>query len=143
MKIEKHKWIEIEYKECSEDWRNRDRMIWATFPVIVTVSSVILGIAYGYITSNDLLWIRLLILLIGFLFCFVLLVLLVKHRYYQEGSEEMMLNLLKNVEFADEYNKNQHFRRHKPKKFKLEGKLAFMTRFTRSSGYRFFCGLHF
>ena len=83
---------EIEYNECSEDWRNRDRLIWATLPVAVTVSSVIIGVAYGSIPNSEL-EIRLLVLLMGGAFAVVMLISLVKHRYYQEGSEEQIKRL--------------------------------------------------
>ena len=78
-------WKEIEYKECSEDWRNRDRLIWATLPVAATVAAVIISVAF-----NTTLWIRLCILVIGVFLAFVMLISLIKHRFFQQGSEKQI-----------------------------------------------------
>jgi uncharacterized membrane protein len=85
-------WREIEYKECSEDWRHRDRLIWATLPVAATVGAVTIGVAYGQIPycKPEL---RFWILLIGVVLAFVLLISLIRHRMYQEGSQEQIRSL--------------------------------------------------
>jgi hypothetical protein len=85
-------WEEVEYKECSEDWRHRDRLIWATLPVAATVGGVIVGVAYGQIPycKPEL---RFWILLIGVILTSVMLISLLKHRLFQEGSREQMRSL--------------------------------------------------
>ena len=82
-------WEEQEYKESSEDWRHRDRLIWATLPVAVTVGAVTVGVAYGQIPycKPEL---RFWILLIGVVLTFVMLISLIKHRFYQRGSEQQI-----------------------------------------------------
>lgn len=82
-------WKEIEYKECSEDWRNRDRLIWATLPVAATVGAVTAGVAYGQVPYCKP-EIRFFILLIGVFLVFVMLISLVKHRMFQQGSEKQI-----------------------------------------------------
>lgn len=82
-------WKEIEYKECSKDWRNRDRLIWATLPIAATVGAVTVGVAYGqihYFQHGFRFW----LLLIGFVLILVMLISLVKHRMYQQGSEKQI-----------------------------------------------------
>jgi hypothetical protein len=81
-------WEEIEYKECSEDWRNRDRLIWATLPIAATIDGVLVGVAYGYIQHNKPM--RFFILLIGVVLTLVMLISLVRHRMFQQGSEEQI-----------------------------------------------------
>ena len=81
-------WREVEYKECSEDWRNRDRLIWATLPIAATIDGVLVGIAYRYIQHNKPA--RFCIVLIGLVLTFVMLISLVRHRMYQQGSEEQI-----------------------------------------------------
>lgn len=85
-------WKEVEYKECSEDWRHRDRLIWATLPVAATVAAVIVGVAYGQILDDNL-WIRLGLLVIGVFLTVVMLISLIRHRMYQEGSQEQIRSL--------------------------------------------------
>lgn len=81
-------WREVEYEECSEDWRHRDRLIWATLPVAATVAAVIISVAF-----NATLVIRLCILVIGVFLTVVLLISLIRHRMYQEGSQEQIRSL--------------------------------------------------
>ena len=78
-----------EYRELSEDWRHRDQMIWATPTVIITVSVVLMGIAFQI--SN--LFVRLVILLAGLFWTFAMIHALIKHHYYQKGSEEKLREL--------------------------------------------------
>ena len=85
-------WREVEYKECSEDWRHRDRLIWATLPIAATAGSVIVGIAYGQI-PDDKLPIRFFTLVVGVILTIVMLVSLIRHRLYQEGSQEQIRSL--------------------------------------------------
>jgi hypothetical protein len=108
-------WREIEYKECSEDWRNRDRLIWATLPVAATVAGVIVGVAYGQI-PDDKLWIRLCLLLLGVFLTLVMLISLIKHRFFQQGSEEQIQSLQKRLKIKGWYKSP---RIHRPRKFKL------------------------
>ena len=84
-------WWEVEYKECSTDWRFRDRLVWATPPVLITVSSILLGVAYGTLSDNA--EARTVVLAIGTLFAFLMTLSLVRHRMFQEGSRELMDNL--------------------------------------------------
>ena len=121
-------WEEIEYNECSEDWRNRDRLIWATLPVAVTVSGVIIGVAYGYIPDSELM-IRLLVLLMGGAFAIVMLISLVKHRYYQEGSEEQIKRLQFRLHIK---GWNEKPRIHRPDKFGLK----FLNTLSTQSGFK-------
>jgi hypothetical protein len=110
-------WREAELKECSEDWRHRDRLIWATLPVAATVGAVIVGVAYGQI-PDDKLWIRLCILLIGVVLTLVMLISLIRHRMYQEGSEEQIQSLRKQLRIMG-WDKNP--RKHTPFNFRLWG----------------------
>lgn len=93
-------WRAIEYKECSEDWRNRDRLIWATLPVAATVGGVIVGVAYGQIPycKPEL---RFWILLIGVILTSVMLISLLKHRLFQEGSREQIESLQVRLNIGD------------------------------------------
>lgn len=85
-------WEEVEYKECSEDWRHRDRLIWATLPVAATVAAVTIGVAYGQIPYCKP-EVRFCLLLIGVVLTLVMLISLIRHRMYQKGSEEQMRSL--------------------------------------------------
>ena len=108
-------WREVEYRECSEDWRHRDRLIWATLPVAATVGAVTIGVAYGQISRCQL-GVRFWILFIGVVLAFVLLISLIKHRFFQEGSEEQIQSLQKRLKING-WDKIP--RRHSPSKFKL------------------------
>ena len=110
-------WRAIEYKECSEDWRNRDRLIWATLPVAATVGAVIVGVAYGQIFHAPL-WIRLCILLIGVVLTLVMLISLIKHRLFQEGSREQIQSLQVRLNIRD-WDRNPRI--HHPRCFRLWG----------------------
>jgi len=128
-------WEEVEYKECSEDWRHRDRLIWATLPVAATVGAVIISFAF-----NATLGIRLWILVIGVVLTVVMLISLIRHRMYQEGSEEQMRSLYvpPNIKDCDGSP-----RKYPPPDFKLEGiicekfdaKLRIWSRARRNSGF--------
>jgi hypothetical protein len=85
-------WEKEEYKECSEDWRHRDRLIWATLPVAATVGAVTVGVAYGQIPYCKP-EVRFFLLLIGVVLAFVMLISLIKHRFYQQGSEQQIWSL--------------------------------------------------
>jgi len=108
-------WREIEYKECSEDWRHRDRLIWATLPIEATAGGVIVGIAYGQI-PDDKLWIRLCLLLIGVVLTLVMLISLIRHRMFQEGSQEQIRSLQVQLNIRGWYRSP---RIHPPRRFKL------------------------
>jgi hypothetical protein len=132
-------WRGIEYKECSEDWRHRDRLIWATLPVAATVAGVIVGVAYGYI-PDDKLWIRLCLLLIGVFLTLVMLISLIKHRLFQEGSREQIRSLQIRLNIR---NWDRNPRIHPPFYFRLSGIIpgkkfdAALTRWAkRRSGYK-------
>jgi F0F1-type ATP synthase assembly protein I len=107
-------WEEIEYKECSEDWRHRDRLIWATLAGVATIAGVIVGVAYGQ-SLDDKLGVRFWILFIGVILTLVLLISLIRHRMYQEGSEEQIQSLLN---IKDWYSSP---RIHRPRDFELRG----------------------
>ena len=90
-----------EYHECSEDWRNRDQMIWATPAVIVTVSVILVGVAFQI---SDL-FVRLGILVAGLVWTSAMIHGLIKHHLYQKGSEEILTGL---------NSEKQMYRKHKP-----------------------------
>jgi hypothetical protein len=133
-------WKEVEYKECSEDWRHRDRLIWATLPVAATVGAVIIGVAYGQ-SLDDKPGVRFGILLIGVFLTLVMLISLIRHRMYQEGSDEQMRSLYipPNIKDCD-----RSPRIHIPCDFKLQGiicekfdaKLTSWSRARRNSGFK-------
>lgn len=102
-------WREVEYKECSEDWRHRDRLIWATLPVAATVGAVTVGVAF-----NSTLGIRLCVLLIGVFLMITMLTSLMKHRLFQEGSEQQIQSLREPLKIEDWDRKP---RIHRPRRF--------------------------
>lgn len=108
-------WKEIEYRECSEDWRHRDRLIWATLPIAATVAGVIVGVAYGQI-PDDKLGIRFFILVIGVFLTLVMLISLIRHHRYQEGSEEQIRSLQLQLGIRD-WDRNP--RKHPPCRSRL------------------------
>jgi hypothetical protein len=109
-------WRGLEYKECSEDWRNRDRLIWATLPIAATIDGVLVGVAYGYIKDNKP--VRFLILLIGVVLTLVMLISLIRHRMYQQGSEEQIRSLQVQLNIKDW---DSSPRIHRPCDFELRG----------------------
>jgi hypothetical protein len=110
-------WREIEYKECSEDWRHRDRLIWATLPIAATAGGVIVGIAYGQI-PDDKLPIRFFTLVVGVILTSVMLISLIRHRMFQEGSGEQIQSLQEQLKIKD-WDKSPRI--HRPCDFKLQG----------------------
>ena len=109
-------WREIEYKECSEDWRHRDRLIWAALPIAATAGGVIVGIAYGQIPDDKLL-IRFFTLVVGVILTSVMLISLIRHCMYQKGSEEQ-IQLLQEQLKIEGWDGNP--RKHRPCQFELE-----------------------
>ena len=99
-KASKTDWREVEYKECSEDWRHRDRLIWATLPVAATVGAVTVGVAYGQIPYFQHEF-RFCLLFIGVVLTFVMLISLIKHRFYQQGSEQQIRSLQVRLKIKD------------------------------------------
>jgi hypothetical protein len=131
-------WREVEYKECSEDWRHRDRLIWATLPVAATVGAVTVGVAYGQIPRCQL-GVRFFLLLIGVVLTFVMLISLIRHRMFQEGSGEQIQSLQAQLKIKD-WDKSPRI--HRPCDFKLQGIICekFDAKLTswasRSSGFK-------
>lgn len=108
-------WEETEYKECSADWRYRDRLIWATPPILITVSGALVGIAYGTLRDNP--EARLIVLAIASIFAYLMMLSLVRHRMFQEGSREQMESLRIKLKIDENWDKNP--RKHYPKKYEV------------------------
>lgn len=109
-------WKELEYKECSEDWRHRDRLIWATLAGVATVAGVIVGVAYGQ-SLDDNLGVRFWILFIGVILTLVMLISLIRHRMYQEGSEQQIQSLRVPLKIIKGWDRKPRI--HPPRRFKL------------------------
>ena len=132
-------WKEIEYKECSEDWRNRDRLIWATLPVAAAVGAVTVAVAYGQSLADNL-WIRLCLLLIGVFLTLVMLISLIRHRMYQEGSEQQLQSLRVPLKIIEDWDRKPRI--HPSSDFELRGIICekfdakLTSRAMRSGGFK-------
>jgi hypothetical protein len=83
-----------QYRQCREDWRHYDRLIWATPSIVITISGVILGISYGYLTNGmELLIIRACLLFVLAVWISTLLIALSKHRFFQVGRTDLSQGL--------------------------------------------------
>ena len=84
-------WEKIEYSQLSEDWRHRDRLFFVIPSIIITVSGVFIGVAFGYITN---LWIRMILLSIVVIWTFTMVVTLHKNIFLKKGTEELLEKLV-------------------------------------------------
>ena len=91
---------EVEYKECSEDWRHRDRLVWATLPVAATVGAMTVGVAYGQISYFQHEF-RFCLLFSGVVLTLVMLISSIKHRFYQQNSEQQIRSLQVRLKIKD------------------------------------------
>ena len=83
-------WEKIEYSQLSEDWRHRDRLFFVIPSIIITVSGVFIGVAFGYITN---LWIRMILLSIVVIWTFTMVITLHKNIFLKKGTEELLEKL--------------------------------------------------
>lgn len=84
-------WEKIEYSQLSEDWRYRDRLFFVIPAIIITVSGVFIGVAFGYITN---LWIRVILLSIVVIWTFTMVVTLHKNIFFKKGTQELLEKLV-------------------------------------------------
>jgi len=91
---------EVEYKEFSEDWRHRYRLIWTTLPIAATVGAVTVGVTYRQIPYFQHEF-RFCLLFSGVVLTLVMLISLIKHRFYQQGSEQQIRSLQVRLKIKD------------------------------------------
>lgn len=87
-----------EYKQLSEDWRNRDRMTWQMPAFLVVIGGVLLVSAFSELGDDPI--IRNAILLIGLLFSWVFTIFLTRNIYLQ-GLGQRLLNDIKDTIIND------------------------------------------
>ena len=107
-------WEKIEYSQLSEDWRHRDRLFFVIPPIIITVSGVFIGVAFGYITN---LWIRLILLSIVVIWTFTMVVTLHKNIFLKKGTEELLKKLVNRNQILEGVSQERKiFRMYRPEK---------------------------
>jgi len=83
--------LEAEYRECSEDWRLRDKYVLDKLPAAGILFGL-LGVALGTLPPETHL-IKVLLVLIGGLFSIVLSISVAKDTYYRDGTEKLLRHL--------------------------------------------------
>jgi len=86
--------LEIEYRECCQDWRWRDKYVLDKLSA-AGILFMLLGVALGTIPEDDYLdyLIKLFLLIIGGLFCFILTISVAKDIYYRDGTQKLVEKL--------------------------------------------------
>lgn len=83
--------LELEYRECIQDWRWRDKYVLDKLPAAGILFGL-LGVALGMIPAGEYI-IKLCLLIIGAFFAFILSISVVKDTYYRDGSEKLLRSL--------------------------------------------------
>ena len=78
----KPKMMEEQYRQLREDWRHYDRLIWGAPSIVITITGIVIGIAYG--TVENLL-VRAGLLFAASLWTFTLFISIRKHRLFQSA----------------------------------------------------------
>lgn len=78
-----------EIEQLYEQWRHRDRLGWASAPVAITVSGVLVGIAYGYIPDSNPI-VRSLILVLAIMWTFSMFIMITKNLELMRGTVEKL-----------------------------------------------------
>ena len=80
--------LELEYKECSQDWRLRDKYVLDKLSA-AGILFMLLGVALGTIPPTA--WgVKIGLLVIGALFSFILSISVAKDTYFPDGSEKLL-----------------------------------------------------
>lgn len=87
----KPKMMEEQYRQLREDWRHYDKLIWAAPSIVITITGILIGIAY----KIENLGIRLALLGMASVWIFTLLVSIVKHRLFQEARTSVIYEIEK------------------------------------------------
>jgi len=80
----------LEIEQLYEQWRHRDNLGWTSAPLTITVSGVLIGIAYGYIPDSKPL-VRALILGLAIVWTFSMFIMLGKNLLFMRGTKEEIL----------------------------------------------------
>jgi purine-cytosine permease-like protein len=79
------KMMEEQYRQLREDWRHYDKLIWGASSIVITITGIMIGIAYGTIEN---LWVRAGLLGVAAFWTFTLFISIVKHRFFQSARSK-------------------------------------------------------
>ena len=86
----------LEIEQLYEQWRHRDNLGWASAPLTITVSSVLVGIAYGYIPDSKPI-VRSFILLLAIVWSSSMFIMICKNLLFMRGTQEILKQKCFNV----------------------------------------------
>ncbi|MBF8266395.1 MAG: hypothetical protein HW384_2259 [Dehalococcoidia bacterium] len=83
-------WLEPQYRECYESFRQHDRFIWQTASVGVVINGALLVSTFALVNS----WlVREFILAVSLIYTLVLTFALYKHRYFSEIEQQSLTRM--------------------------------------------------
>jgi len=79
----------LEIEQLYEMWRHRDNLYWASAPVSIIVSGVLVGIAYGYIPDSKPM-VRSLVLVLTIIWTASMFIMICKNELFIRGTRERL-----------------------------------------------------
>ena len=79
----------IEIEQLYEQWRHRDKLLWSSAPISLTIAGILVAVAYQYVPDSEY-KIRALIITLAIIWVFTMVVMLCKNMIYQKGTEELL-----------------------------------------------------
>lgn len=86
--------LKLEYEQASEDWRNRDSMLWQTLAILIAITGIASTVAFNTQLPKSA---RTIALLFTLALNLISLIKITKDHYYQIGSKTYMSMITKTL----------------------------------------------
>lgn len=93
--------LKLQYQECLEFYRMYDKHAWQIPSLALLITSVIIGVSFGYL--RDDLEVFLVVFAIGIIFSFMMIIKLHRNRFYQTLMLKKIVSIQEYLKIENEY----------------------------------------